>query len=228
MKLPPKRSTANRNHTLHWQPRFSPVPGVTLPVLTARGPLIIDYLHRAYRVFEKAMQAHSRVIVCCFTLTLPLGITLPDDAHSNAAIGRFLRSVKSRVTADLYRKRSPHKSPVRYIVAREMSGSKRPHFHVILLLNGHAYKTVGTIGYEGSNLFGIVAKAWASALRVKPEEAVTRVKVGNRNSRVGYYYLTPEDGYASLPDAFRRTSYLCKRDTKEFGDHYRGLLTSEI
>ncbi|MDW5376396.1 inovirus-type Gp2 protein [Halomonas sp. HP20-15] len=228
MKLPPKRSTANSNHTLHWQPFFSPKAGIDLPVLTARGPLVVEYLHRTYEVFERALEVHSKVIVCCFTLTLPHGITLPEDIESNGPIVRFIASAKSKVRADLKRKGSPHKCPVRYVIAREMSGNGRTHYHVVLLVNGHVYRTVGTIDYEGINLFWMVAEAWASALRIELVEAVTRVKTGNRHSKLSYYFLTRESGQANLDDAFRRASYLCKRDTKQFGDRYRGLLTSEI
>lgn len=226
MKPPSKLSTDNRNHTMYYENFYSPNSSISLPVLTARGPLVLEYLHRTYRVFNEAMQAHSRVFVCCFTLNLPGKVSLPNDVDTNEPIRRFLASVKSKISADRKRKKSPHKDSVRYTIARELSGLRKTHYHVFLFLNGHAYRTIGTLGYEGNNVFWMVVGAWASALGISEEDAVSSVKVGNYRSRMSSYFLTPDDGYAALPDAFRRASYLCKRDTKTFGHGYRGLLTS--
>lgn len=226
----PKRSTANRNHSLYYEPFFTPEPGVSLPVLTEKGPLVRKYLDIAYRVFKQARESHSRILVACFTLTIPHDIELPDDIENNKAIVRFIRSVESKVSADIERKKSPHRCPVRYLIAREISNDGMPHFHVVILLNGHAYRTVGTFDYEKSNLFWIVTEAWASALKVSEVEAVGCVRIGGKHQKtpgVSYYYLTSRDHYQKFPEAFKRASYLCKLATKQFGKRYKGVLSSQ-
>lgn len=222
----PKRLKGNPNHTLHRNKKYSPKEDITFSVLTKKGPLITSYLDRAYKVFDTALNAHSRVLAVRFDLKVPRDVLLPEDAQGNQVIRRFLDSLQSKIDANLKRKQSPHKCPVRYIIAREI-GSKnhRPHFHVILLLNGHAFRHVGVIESTKDNPFWLVVGAWASALRTTDEKAVDGVQFGFGRGVV-QYYLDPIEDYRKLPAAFRRASYLCKAETKQYGDRHHGLMTS--
>ena len=76
----PKRLKQNRNHTLHYNQEYSPKENVTLPVLTQDGPVITSYLDRAFKVFDKALDAHSKVLVVRFDLKVPAQISLPENA----------------------------------------------------------------------------------------------------------------------------------------------------
>lgn len=222
----PKRLKNNRNHVLHYNSEYMPTEGVVVPVMTAKGPLVLDYLDRAYQVFDNALKAHSKVLAVRFDLKLPQGIPLPDDAQTNRVMRRFLGSLQSKIDANLKRKGSPHKCLVRHIVAREIGHKNQNlHFHVMLLLNGHAFRHIGSIDCEDNNLFWLIVEAWASALKVTLEEAIDGVQVGFKRG-VAHYYLDPIEDYRKLPDAFHRVSYLCKAATKQYGDRHHGLMTS--
>lgn len=223
-----KRSQDNTNHRLHYHSEFTPPQerGLIFPVMTEQGPLVENYLEQAYNVFHKAMAAHSRVLAVRFDLHLPHGVALPEDAESNQVIRRFLASLSSKIRANLKRKESPHRCPVRHIVAREVGPrNKRVHFHVMLLLNGHAYRQLGTMASEAPNLFWMIAEAWASALKLDVADTVNSIQCGFERGPV-IYYLDPIEDYEKLPEAFRRVSYLCKAQTKHFGQHRHGLMTS--
>ncbi|WP_193085965.1 YagK/YfjJ domain-containing protein [Halomonas sp. FME65] len=221
-----KRSTDNTNHIHYYQPTYEPEQGISLPVSNGKGPLVKSYLDTTYRVFKNAMQDHGRVLVIRCELYLPRNRPLPDNVHTNEIIRKFVASFKSKVKADMYRKNSPHKPAVRYVIAREYSRYNRPHYHVALFLNGHAYYTLGTFDYR-NNLFWRIAEAWGSALEISTEEAKARVYYNWGNRGVSFYRLNPEDDYMNLPAAFKHTSYLCKAATKRFGSGHRGLLASQ-
>lgn len=223
----PKRLKQNRNHTLHYNQEYSPKENVTLPVLTQDGPVITSYLDRAFKVFDKALDAHSKVLVVRFDLKVPAQISLPENAGGNGVIRLFLDSLEAKIEANLHRKGSPHKCPVRYIIAREIGDKNQGlHYHVMLLLNGHAFRHIGAIESEEDNPFWLIVGAWASALKTTDEEAVDGVQFGFNRKGVRQYYLDPSLDYHLLPDAFRRSSYLCKAHTKHFGEGHHGLMTS--
>lgn len=221
-----KRSKDNTNHTLHYEPTFEPESGVSLPVLTGKGPLVKSYLKIIYRVIKNAMDDHGRVLLLRCELYFPRGMSLPDNAHTNEIADKFIASVKSQVKADMHRKKSPHKPAVRFVMAREYSTYNRPHYHLALLLNGHAYRALGTFDYKGENIFWKIAKAWARALEIPVEMAKARIYYNWGKRGVSAYRLNPEDNYIQLPAAFQHCSYLCKSATKRFGNGSRGLLSS--
>lgn len=222
----PKRSKDNRNHSLHYAPEYSPAEGVVYPVMTERGPLVSNYLDQAYAVFRKALEHHSRILAVRFDLHIPRGMSLPDHKESSQIIRRFLASIQSKIDANLKRKQSPHQCPLRYIVAREIGPlNGRVHFHVMLLVNGHAYRQLGTMEPYVSNLFNMIGEAWASGLGILLEDAINSVQYRFRPG-VCQYYLDPLEDYDKLPKAFHRVSYLCKAQTKHFGQWQRGLMTS--
>lgn len=224
----PKRSKDNPNHLLHYHPEYTPIDGVVFPVMTEKGPLVANYLDQAYAVFRQGLQAHSKVLAVRFDLHLPQGATLPEDAETNRVVRRFLSSLQSKIDANLKRKGSPHRCPVRHIVARETGPkSGRVHFHVMLLLNGHAFRQLGVIETDEDNLFWLIVEAWASALRVDLVTAVDGVQCGFNRPGVKHYYLDPVEDYDKLPKAFHRASYLCKATSKQFGQRHRGLMTSK-
>lgn len=223
-----KRLETNRNHRLHYHPKYMPTKDVVVPVMTDKGPLVQNYLERAYQVFDNAVNAHSKVLAVRFDLKLPRGIALPEDAETNWVVRRFLSSLQSKINANLKRKGSPHKCPVRYIVAREIGKKNQNlHFHVMLLLNGHAFRHIGRIESEKDNLFWLIVGAWASALKTTDEYAVDGVQFGFNRPGVNYYFLDPIEDNRKLPEAFHRASYLCKAETKQYGDRHHGLMTSK-
>lgn len=223
----PKRLKDNPNHVLHYKSEYMPSEGVVMQVMTDKGPLVLNYLDRAYQVFDNASKAHSKVLALRFDLKLPWGVPLPEDAQTNRVVRRFLESLQSKIDANLNRKRSPHRCPVRHIVAREVGHkNQKLHFHLVLLLNGHAFRQIGTMDYEGDNLFWLIAGAWASALKSPLVTAVDGVQVGFRRGVI-QYHLDSVEGSPALPEAFYRASYLCKAETKRYGNRHHGLMTSK-
>ncbi|RBI68270.1 hypothetical protein DQ400_07850 [Vreelandella sulfidaeris] len=224
----PKRLKANRNHPLLYEPIFITPDDTRMDVMTDKGPLLPDYLEDGYQVFKQAIQDHKRVLVLRFDLQLPLGLTLPGDAETNKVIRRFLSSFQSKIDSHLKRNNVKHKCPVRHIIAREIgTDSQRPHFHVMLLLNGNAFHNMGSREYEGENNFWRIAEAWASALRISPTEAAKRVQCTKKKIGCTFYRLEPSNEYAQFSEAFYRMSYFCKAHTKVYGQRHRGLLTSK-
>lgn len=226
-----KRSPENHNHHLHYEGTFSPSPGIELPVMTEKGPMVSQYLYRLNRVFEQALEAHKRVLVIRLDLRLPQGYGLPDDDQSNQLINRFIDSLKNKIKHDRKKKMSPHDCPVRYAVAREIGHEQgRVHFHVLLLLNGHAYYRIGQRANTEGNLFWKIAEAWANALRIPLSIAETCVHYSwdSHQEDPSVFRLDPRDTYAQWPGAFYRASYLCKANTKRFGQGHWGLMTSRV
>ncbi|WP_129140159.1 YagK/YfjJ domain-containing protein [Modicisalibacter coralii] len=228
MKPAPSRLAENTNLNLIYDPIYQPEPGVVLPIQTSKGPLVEDYLYRLYRVICQAIEDHKRVLACRFDLTLPHGVPLPEDAATNGPINRFHKSLNAKIAHDRKMKQAqgiPHGCRVRYARAREISQDGMPHYHVLLLLNLHAYYTPGNWNYEGKNLFWRVAEAWASALQVSLEDAVGQVRLC-RSSNTSCYYLEPANGYQALPALFEWSSYLCKAHSKQYGGHVHAFETS--
>ncbi len=231
---------ANRNLTPIDTPTYWPEPGVKLPIQTHKGPAAKEYLDILYKVAWQAINAHRRVLACRFDLTLPHGVPLPADAFTNAPVQRCIDSFKARVKHDGQRRSSPHNRRVRYVIAREYSQDGRPHFHLMLFLNLHAYHSPGTVDYDQSNLFNMLVGAWASALQLPEEVAKPRVQlcrgrsVENEAWRAfspqvplySHYYLDSADQYAAFPAMFFRGSYLCKLYSKQYGDGHRAILYS--
>lgn len=235
-----QRHSHNPNLHLHFEKYYCPEPGVQLPVMLHRGPLVSEYLDDLYRVIKQALTDHRRVLACRFDLTLPEHCPLPVDAYTNGPINRFFKSIKTKLQYERIKRNCPHRSPLRYVRVRELSQDGMPHYHVLLLLNLNAYNTPGSVTYEkGRNLFWMVAEAWASALQLPVADAVGRVHyarwkrdVENFNCKQelsgSYFWLEPKDNYARLPHLFERASYMCKADGKSYGDHHRHFGTSRF
>lgn len=243
---------SNSNLSLHYETNYSPEPGIILPVHVNKGPLIKEYLDQLFRVIVQSINDHKRVLACRFNLTLPHNCILPDDTYTNGPINRFHKSLKSKIEHDLRLKRSPHRCRVRYARAREISSNGMPHYHILLLLNLNVYNTPGTADYEGRNIFRIVTEAWANALHIPYEYAISVVNLSGSNlyrnywpecchndqhwqpakneewRRYTHYYLEPRDNYNALPLLFERASYLCKAYSKQYGNHIRSFETSRV
>lgn len=215
------RHPSNTNLHLHHANTFQ-----GLPVMAEKGPFIEQYLSRLHCTIERSLRQYSRVFAFRVDLRLPLGVELPDYVYTNEVISRFLESFKAKIELDRQRARTRHRyahdSRVRYVWAREESGGERPHYHLLILLNGDAYYSLGRMRSDASNMIKRLHEAWGSALGLFvdlldglveiPDNAVYRI---SRDIRTGQ-----ED---KLPDLFRRASYLCKAATKNYGDGQHGF-----
>ncbi|WP_299198028.1 inovirus Gp2 family protein [uncultured Amphritea sp.] len=185
-----------------------------LPVNTAHE-LVEQYLHKLKTVIDLSTQDYRSV----FAVIVQLHCVYPtqDLADSNRVLGRFKDAIDSRIES--YQKRSPRGGltrdlcRVRMAWGREQSRSQVPHFHVVLLFNRELFYHLGSFNSGKGSLFQIIQGAWRSALNIPPERGSGLVQVPSNPE----YYLNHSDSYMQLPSFFRRASYLCKVDTKCFG-----------
>lgn len=215
------RHTQNNNLTLHYQPHYQ-----DLQVQTDRGPLIAEYLERLTQVIGLAQQQYGRVFAFRIDLRFPVGYSFP-IIDNNEVLERFFASLKAKIRYNrdqaLADNRYAHDTVVRYVWCREIGQHGIPHYHMAILLNNDAFCTLGRFEMDRENLFNRLHSAWASALGLSVENVVGLVEFP-KNS----FYLLRRDDPESIADFFYRASYLCKADTKYYGNGVHGFGSSRI
>jgi len=193
-----------------------------MPIQFDKGPFIREYLDRLSVTIGNALNEYPRVFAFRADLRLPAHGLLPSEAYTNVVIDRFLDSFKAKIkhNREMARKRLQyaHDSRVRYVWAREVAGSGRPHYHLLILLNLDAFCTLGRIASENDNMYSRLDEAWASALGISVEAVSGLVEVP-RDAGYRIYRENPE----SQKPLFYRASYLCKSATKHYGDAQHGF-----
>lgn len=186
-----------------------------------KAPFVEEYLEKLYQTLQYALNDYARVFAFRFDLRLPHGNGLPGDAMTNRVIARFKASLEAQISHDRQcagrLNRSAHDTCVRLFWVRELGQEGLPHYHRIVLLNRDAYRTVGRIGSEGTNLYSRLEQAWASALRLPVSDVLSVVHIPTEFT----FPLTRHD-YLGHDEFFRRCSYLCKAATKYYGDGQQG------
>lgn len=215
------RHPNNPNLTLHCDPSYK-----GLSVYTARGPLVAEYLERAKHVVESALQQYGRVFAFRVDLRFPVGMDVL-CVNSNHVIERFVASFKAKIRHNRGKARESnpyaHDSTVRYVWCREMGVHDVPHYHMAILLNNDAFCTLGKYELGRHNLFNRLNEAWASALGLSASCALGLVELPDNP-----FYLLRRDTPVSITPFFYRISYLCKSDTKVFGDWVHAFGASRI
>ncbi|NNN27166.1 inovirus Gp2 family protein [Pseudomonas nitroreducens] len=197
------------------------------PIMYDKGPFIEQYLHRCKCTIELALEHYSRVFAFRVDLRLPLRLDLPEQVYTNVVIREFLESFKAKIEYDRQRARTrnryAHDSKVRYVWAREVGRGERPHYHLVILLNGDAYFTLGKKTSCEQNIFHRLQEAWAQALGLRKEGVSGLVEI----PPAAEYRLTRRlADKRALADLFYRASYLCKAATKTYGDGQHGFGSS--
>jgi hypothetical protein len=88
----------------------------------------------------------------------------------------------------------------------------------VLLLNWDAYHKVGRFQSERENLYSRIQASWASALKIPFEEADGLVHIPANAT----YHLSQDDP-GEMDRYFRRVSYLCKAETKDYSSRCRSF-----
>ncbi len=195
-------------------------------VLHQHAPLFEEYLSRVLCVTRLALLKHPRTFAFRVDLRFPAG-QLIDDAQTNKPLERFFASLrakihhnrKSRVEEAGY----AHNTAVSYVWCREIGEHGVPHYHLAILLNRDAFFKLGKFKIGRKNLYNILVEAWASALKLPVNDSKGLVEIPENPS----YSLTSDDRDA-FNDFFCRVSYLCKAETKHFGDGVHSFGTSRI
>lgn len=216
------RHPENTNLHLHYEATYA-----GMPVMEGKGPFVVEYLEKLRSTLEFALIEYPRVFAFRVDLRLPAHDLIPRESHTNALVERFLASFKAKINhnRDVARRvyGYAHGCRVRYVWAREVASSGRPHYHLVIFLNQDAFYTVGKINSENENIRNRLDGAWASALGVPvgmvsglveiPENAVYRIGRNDLGSQQALFY---------------RASYLCKAATKHYGDSQHGFGASRI
>lgn len=213
------RNPFNTNQTLYLEPSYN-----GFPVQSNRGPLIEPYLKRLYGLFVAAMNQYSRSHVVRLDLHFSANDELPDIAKTNIPIERFLASLKAkldhkdRVTRRKTGRVNHH--GLRYAWAREIGPeSQRPHYHLLLILNGNAYRSIGNYAdVETPGLYKLCHEAWASAISQPYDLAYGLVGVV-QNGQWSLDRMNRE----VFADALYAASYLCKARSKVFELGFHGF-----
>lgn len=211
---PNKRSLRQPHLTLFYEHFYR-----QLPVMTSRGPLVEEYLERLHEVVLEALRQDAKVFAARVDLRFPTSYwPLEGDILSNAARQRFLKILRRKLDRHQFDvpmdRPARHPHHLRYVWAREYDqGDNKPHFHLLLLFNGHAFSSLGDFNSEGDNLYKRISESWAEALGLPCLEGDGLVHFPEN----GQYRLSRGDEMA-LQQLFYRASYLTKEATKHFND----------
>ncbi|MFA9287915.1 inovirus Gp2 family protein [Comamonas sp. SY3] len=216
-----KRNPLNTNHHLHHEPFYQ-----GHEVQINHGPLIKENLARSLNCFEKALSKYPRVCSMRFDLHIPDNY-FSAGLNDNDLINKFFSSLRSQIQSSQSRSRKlgnrVHDTDVRYTWGREVSSTGRVHYHINLLLNNDAYAHIGKFNLDNDNMYSRIHKAWASALGVVMNDLVGLIHIPQNPT-----YLITKDDAQSFDEAFFRSSYLCKLETKEFGHGFHTFGCSRI
>lgn len=217
-----RRHGVNTNLHLHHAGSFR-----GLPVMSRHAPFIQEYLGRLHDTLLRALDEHPRTLALRFDLRLPEEELFPLWVFTNQVMPRFIDSLKAKIANDRERSHQSygkvHHTSVRYVWARELGLTGKPHYHCVLFLNQDAYFSFGRIGSGQENTYSRIQSAWASALRLPDEDVTGLVHVPDNST----YRLRRNDA-EGLEAFFHRASYLCKAATKGYGDGQHAFGCSRI
>lgn len=195
-------------------------------VLQQYAPLVNEYLSRALCVTRLALLKHPRTFAFRVDLRFPADQVM-SEAQTNKPLERFFASLRAKIHQNrksrIEEAGYAHNTVVSYIWCREIGEHGVPHYHLAILLNWDAFCALGTFKIGRANLFNLMVEAWGSALKLPVEDLDGLVHIPDNHA----YKLTSDDRDA-FNDFFCRVSYLCKAETKHFGDGVHSFGTSRI
>jgi len=225
MKTTPSNNCNNpkskqRHLTLHTDHHYR-----NLPVQVSRGPLVEHYLERLHSVVLESLMDSSRVFAVRVDLRFPTTYwPLDGEALSNDCITRFWQALRYKLSRYTNRGHRVHPANLRYAWAREYKlGEAKPHFHLLILLNGHAFNKLGDFNYGGDNLANAIAESWANALVLPEIEGKGLVNFSHNGQ-----YIVQRGDERALQELFLRASYLTKAATKRPDDGFHAFRTSQL
>ncbi|WP_371374881.1 inovirus Gp2 family protein [Thalassotalea aquiviva] len=202
-----------KHYSLHHTPLFE-----GLPVNIEKGPLLVGCLKAMKKTIDYALSDYKQT----FAFRLDLRFCSDFDATDSKFISRFESSIKAQIYADEQRRIKAgvrvHRTKVRVIWVKEWGYSSKglkPHYHLAILLNKQAYRTLGDFKRVSGNMAARCRKACASALNKKLCDVTQLVHFPEK----GVYIIgkrSPED-IAQLKAFFFRISYFAKLRQKKYG-----------
>ena len=175
------------------------------------SPNIFSYFEILDGVLRYAMKDYRRLFVVRLDLRFPQRLA-SDQIPGNEVMARFIKSLRSKIKHQRERARKKgvraHSTDVRFVWVREFGETNnRPHYHVMLVVNRDAYRSLGKYDSDHDNLARCIKGAWAAALNV---DVATYAGLVNF-SRNGQYEIINGNGYQGVLTAML---YLCKGYSK--------------
>lgn len=176
-----------------------------------------EYLERLYVTIESAVERYSKVFAVRVDLHFP-SYYCPISGYdfSNRDRQLFIKSLRRQLKKYRDQKKSlgkrVHCVNFKYVWARESASlDSKPHFHLLLLFNGHAFNTLGHFSDDQESLYNRIKAAWADVL-------------GLHVAGCSGFIHFPENGqykldsmvYTQAGGVFYRVSYFTKVVTKNF------------
>ncbi|MGE6384727.1 inovirus Gp2 family protein [Pseudomonas sp. NPDC078416] len=157
------------------------------------------------------MKDYRRLLVVRLELRFPKAMPA-GEIPDNRVLDKFTQSLRSKVKYQRARAgrdgKRAHPTDVRLVWVREFGPvSKRPHYHLMIVVNRDAYRGLGNFNSDDDNLARCIQGAWASALKLNAE--VYRGLVNF--SRGGQYKIINGHGYRQVLEAMQ---YLSKEYSK--------------
>ncbi|MCW8331950.1 inovirus Gp2 family protein [Photobacterium sp. SDRW27] len=184
-----------------------------MKVQTGCGPLKLSYLQAIKKTLDLSLSSHPKTCAMRFDLRYPADSNnqIVDSKH----ISRFIDSFKAILAADLNRKGKSGRCIPRFVWVKEQKSSERPHYHVVLLVNGNIYNQLGWFTKNHGNMAARIQQAWASALSIPMCDVDGTVHYPNNPIYIVNKYKSDfQDCYEEL---FYRLSYFAKENTKHYG-----------
>lgn len=180
------------------------------------GGIIAGYMDDILKTIDNALLEHPRTFAFRIDLRFPGHI----QSSETNVITKFFESLKAQIQADLKSKKKSrgraHPCTLRYVWVKEQYNSANAHYHCLILLNGHAYNSLGDYTANEGNTAARVKKAWASALGISTAELGSAVHFPENPA----YTLDAFSAnlHPQKRDLVFRASYLAKPNTKPYGD----------
>lgn len=189
------------------------------PVYQHEDGLVLNFLDRTYDAISAAINKHSRIFAVRVDLHFPYYFSASGgELFSNNYLETFIKMLRRELKhyAETGKKlgRRRHSVEFDYIWTREYGPrSEKPHFHLLLIFNGHTFNTLGCFSNVRKSLYNRIGESWAESLRLHVAEGVKYVYF----PQDGGYHVDPRHP-ESLYQLFERASYLTKVATKNFND----------
>jgi hypothetical protein len=192
-----------------------------LPVYVHPDGLVLNYLDCLYNVIHSSSSKYSKVFAVRVDLRFPRSYySLDQESLSNEYLHIFIRCLRHKLQRYQAERQQlgyrVHDAGFKYVWAREYGpNSGRPHFHLLLLFNGHAFNRVGQFSSARENLYTRIRESWAESLGLHLSEGARFAHFSD-----GGQYLIHSKCSENLTALFYRGSYLTKVVTKNFHDGF--------
>lgn len=211
-----KRVPGQYHLALHTQSTYE-----GLPLLNIQGGFVGEYLEQLHRTISRSVQCYTKVFAVRVDLRFPqYYVPYGQEVLSNGYLQLFIKVLRYRLQRYKVEKQRSgqrvHNMDFEYVWAREYGpNSDKPHFHLLLLFNGHAFNSLGHFSNTHESLYNRIGESWGEALGVHVAEGCKFTHF----PEIGQYLVDSKDP-DQLAQMFCRASYLAKVATKNFRDGY--------